>query len=45
MNYASKDQDVFGGYGAENEKKLRDVQGKYDPDGVFKTLQPGYFKL
>ncbi|TGO15658.1 hypothetical protein BTUL_0037g00090 [Botrytis tulipae] len=26
MNYASKEQDVFGGYGEVNEKKLRDIQ-------------------
>ncbi|KAF7900223.1 uncharacterized protein EAF01_007525 [Botrytis porri] len=45
MNYASKEQNVFGGYGEVNENKLRDVQRKYDPEGVFKRLQPGYFKL
>ncbi|KAF7956497.1 hypothetical protein EAE96_003835 [Botrytis aclada] len=45
MNYASKEQDVFGSYGEINEKKLRDIQRKYDPEGVFKRLQPGYFKL
>ncbi|TGO70711.1 hypothetical protein BELL_0679g00020 [Botrytis elliptica] len=41
MNYASEEQDVFGGYGEVNEKKLRDIQRKYDPEGVFKRLQPG----
>jgi hypothetical protein len=45
MNYASLTQDVFAGYGPENEARLRKVQEKYDPNGVFKTLQPGYFKL
>lgn len=45
MNYASLTQDVFGGYGPENEARLLEVQEKYDPNGVFKTLQPGYFKL
>ncbi|KAM3072130.1 hypothetical protein ACMFMG_008590 [Clarireedia jacksonii] len=45
MNYASLTQDVFKGYGPENEARLREVQQKYDPNGVFKTLQPGYFKL
>ncbi|KAF7886831.1 uncharacterized protein EAF02_003478 [Botrytis sinoallii] len=45
MNYASEEQDVFGGYGEVNEKKLRDIQRRYDPEGVFKRLQPGYFKL
>ncbi|KAI9641273.1 hypothetical protein NHQ30_010074 [Ciborinia camelliae] len=45
MNYASKEQDVFAGYGEANEKRLRSVQKEYDPDSVFKRLQPGYFKL
>lgn len=45
MNYATLDQDVFGGYGAENRERLKRVQEKYDPEGVFKRLQPGYFKL
>ncbi|TGO55579.1 hypothetical protein BCON_0090g00220 [Botryotinia convoluta] len=29
MNYASKDQNVFGGYGEVNEKKLRDIQRNF----------------
>lgn len=45
MNYASQDQDVFAGYGEENEMRLKEIQKKYDPDGVFERLQPGYFKL
>ena len=45
MNYAALDQDVFGGYGEENLERLKSVQEKYDPEGVFKSLQPGYFKL
>jgi FAD/FMN-containing dehydrogenase len=45
MNYASQDQDVFKGYGTNNERRLRRIQREYDPDGVFKRLQPGYFKL
>lgn len=45
MNYAAQDQDVFAGYGEESVNRLRQVQAKYDPTGVFKTLQPGYFKL
>jgi hypothetical protein len=39
------DEDVFGGYGAENEARLRKVRDMYDPDKVFARLQPGYFKL
>jgi hypothetical protein len=45
QNYASIEQDVFAGYGEENRRKLREISKKYDPDQVFQTLQPGYFKL
>jgi hypothetical protein len=45
LNYATLDQDVFGGYGQKSLTRLRLVQKKYDPTGVFKRLQPGYFKL
>jgi hypothetical protein len=45
MNYASKEQDIFAGYGEDNERRLKKVQREYDPDDVFKKLQPGYFKL
>jgi len=44
-NYANQTQDVFAGYGKKNRKRLRDIQKKYDPEGVFSKLQPGYFKL
>lgn len=45
QNYANISQDVFGGYGEDNRQKLRDIQGKYDPERIFAKLQPGYFKL
>jgi len=45
QNYANASQDVFAGYGVENREKLRKIQDKYDPEGVFSTLQPGYFKV
>ncbi|KAH6705324.1 FAD binding domain protein [Leptodontidium sp. MPI-SDFR-AT-0119] len=45
MNYASQDQDVYAGYGKANVDRLKAVQKKYDPQGVFENLQPGYFKL
>lgn len=45
MNYASQFQDVVPSYGKENHEKLLDVARKYDPEGVFQKLQPGYFKL
>lgn len=45
QNYASAEQDVFPGYGELNKKKLQDIHAKYDPEGVFTRLQPGYFKI
>ncbi|KIW75662.1 hypothetical protein Z517_10404 [Fonsecaea pedrosoi CBS 271.37] len=45
MNYASQFQDVVSSYGATNKAKLQSIAAKYDPTGVFQTLQPGYFKL
>ena len=45
MNYASKNQDVFAGYGVENRRRLREIQLKYDPKDVFHRLQAGYFKV
>ncbi|KAH8816925.1 hypothetical protein F5884DRAFT_748400 [Xylogone sp. PMI_703] len=45
QNYAALEQKVFPGYGAKNYKKLQQISKKYDPHGVFQTLQPGYFKL
>lgn len=45
MNYASQFQNVIAGYGAENKARLQKIAAKYDPQGVWQTLQPGYFKL
>lgn len=45
MNYASQFQDVISSYGAENKARLASIARKYDPDGVFQNLEPGYFKL
>ena len=45
MNYASQFQDPIWGYGDKNAARLKEVAKKYDPDGVFQRLQPGYFKL
>jgi hypothetical protein len=44
MNYASQFQDVIGSYGP-SKSKLQSIAKKYDPKGVYQTLQPGYFKL
>jgi FAD/FMN-containing dehydrogenase len=45
MNYASMFQDPIAGYGEANKAKLKSIAKKYDPRGVYQTLQPGYFKL
>ncbi|KAA8643979.1 hypothetical protein EYZ11_011262 [Aspergillus tanneri] len=45
MNYASQFQDVIASYGETNKARLKQIAVKYDPDGIFQTLQPGYFKL
>ena len=45
MNYGSLYQDVLRGYGNENYARLKEVAAKYDPERVFQTLMPGYFKL
>ncbi|KAF4947628.1 hypothetical protein FSARC_13930 [Fusarium sarcochroum] len=45
MNYASQYQDVIAGYGSTNKAKLKKIAKKYDPNGVYQRLQPGYFKL
>ena len=46
LNYADGGQDVFAGYGGENRERLREVQRKWDPEGVFgERLQPGGFKV
>jgi hypothetical protein len=39
------EQPVFASYGAANLAKLRATSKKYDPNGVWQKLQPGYFKL
>ena len=45
INYAGSNQDPICGYGADNAAYLQKVAKKYDPNGVFQTLQPGGFKL
>ena len=45
LNYADKYQDVIGGYGAANKRKLQDASKKYDPIQLFQNRVPGGFKL
>lgn len=39
MNDDSPTQTVLDSYGTENLEKMRVASAKYDPDGVFQTLQ------
>ena len=36
---------MFHGFGVANKGRLIEISEKYDPEGVFQKLQPGYFKL
>ncbi|CAJ2502293.1 Uu.00g096870.m01.CDS01 [Anthostomella pinea] len=42
---ASQHQSVVAGYGEGNRERLVEVARKYDPEGVFQELQPGYHNL
>ncbi|GKZ26172.1 hypothetical protein AbraIFM66951_010044 [Aspergillus brasiliensis] len=44
-NYAAWDQDPLASYGTENVRRLKEVARKYDPEGVFQTLQNGGWLL
>lgn len=45
LNYANASQSVFGGYGSDNVRRMREVATMYDPDGVFQKLCPGGSKI
>lgn len=45
LNYASPWQKVIRSYGVEDEKKLKAISKKYDPQGVFQKNVPGGFKI
>ncbi|KAL9058179.1 MAG: hypothetical protein Q9162_001903 [Coniocarpon cinnabarinum] len=45
LNYANKNQDPIGGYGAQIKADLQAVSHKYDPDALFQQGLPGGFKL
>ncbi|KAF2099416.1 FAD-binding domain-containing protein [Rhizodiscina lignyota] len=45
LNYAAEWQDPFIGYGLENLCRLKEIQDKYDPDGIFSILQQGGKKI
>ncbi|EHK99464.1 hypothetical protein M7I_4621 [Glarea lozoyensis 74030] len=44
MNYATKSDDVISSYGATNKAKLQKASKKYDPQGLFQTGVPDYYK-
>lgn len=45
MNYAHGGQDVMGGIGADNLKRMRDIRRAYDPQEIFRYYWKGGFKL
>lgn len=40
-----RDQNPLASYGNETLEKLKEIAGKYDPEGVFQTLQNGGWLL
>lgn len=44
-NYAGKDQDVIGSYGAASVENMRQVRHAVDPKGIFTSLVPGGYKI
>ncbi|KAJ7264789.1 hypothetical protein C8J57DRAFT_1470366 [Mycena rebaudengoi] len=45
LNYAFPGEAVYEGYGADNLARLKQIQHKYDPQGVFAKLWSGGFKI
>ncbi|GAP89749.1 putative FAD binding domain-containing protein [Rosellinia necatrix] len=45
MNDAGYNQNVLASFGPKNLKRLRDIASRYDPTGVFQTLQNNGFLL
>ena len=47
INYANKGQDVFAGYGKDNQRRLIKTQQALDPQGVFTSsgIWTGFFKV
>lgn len=44
-NYAYKNQDVMGSYGAASLRKLKQVREEFNPKGIFTKLVPGGYKI
>lgn len=44
-NYSTAHQDIYGGYGEENRKRLLEIRDKYDPDDIMSKLRPGIIQL
>ena len=45
MNYASPSQQPVASYGEANRDFMKQVQARWDPEGVFQNLVPGGFKV
>ena len=46
LNDASTGETVFQYYGGgKSLPRMREIRRRYDPEGIFQTLQPGGFKI
>lgn len=45
LNYCANNQDIYGGYGEENRKRLLGIRARYDPDDIMSKLRPGIIQL
>ncbi|KAL7927014.1 hypothetical protein ACQKWADRAFT_327003 [Trichoderma austrokoningii] len=45
LNYSATGQDIYGGYGEENRKRLLEIRDKYDPGDIMSRLRPGIIQL
>ncbi|EHK47227.1 hypothetical protein TRIATDRAFT_90752 [Trichoderma atroviride IMI 206040] len=45
LNYAVGHQDVYGGYGEKNRRRLLEISSKYDPDRLMPKMRPGIIQL
>lgn len=45
VNYADPSQDALGSYGEGNVRFLREVAGKFDPEGLFQKRMRSGFKI
>lgn len=45
LNYAAGDQDIYGGYGEDNRKKVLEICRRYDAQDLMPKMRPGIIQL